>query len=76
MDSSNIRWSCVEAYSMQNSETAKKASELSATENGKVTVVCTPSGGAKTVRLELSETWENELKDDDLIEKITAASNS
>ena len=69
-DRNNTRWTCVQAYSMLETETAEKASELTEKESGKVTVVCTPSGGAKTVRLELPSNWEDELIDDDLIEEI------
>ena len=38
--------------------------------SGLVKVVCTPSGGAKSVRLELPKDWESSLTDEDLLGEI------
>jgi hypothetical protein len=35
-----------------------------------VTVVCTPSGGAKSVRLELARGWETALGDEELLREV------
>jgi hypothetical protein len=35
-------------------------------------VVCTPSGGARSVRIELSDGWEAEVTDDQLLAAIRA----
>jgi len=34
--------------------------------------ICTPSGGAKSVELELPGGWEESLSDDELVRKIEA----
>ena len=62
-DNDNVRWQCVEAYSGIDGTENKHDSET-------VTVVCTPSGGAQTVRLELRHDWQSTLSDEQLIQKI------
>ncbi|MDQ6812695.1 MAG: hypothetical protein M3040_02980 [Bacteroidota bacterium] len=69
-DSENTNWTCVQVFSMREGKETEKAEALAKTEDGKVTVVCTPNGGAKTVRLELSRSWEDDLTDENLIELI------
>lgn len=70
-DSENTRWTCMQAYSMMQQKASENAEALS--ETGNVTVVCTPGGGAKTVRLELQPNWEDEMNDEGLIEAIKNA---
>jgi hypothetical protein len=72
-DSENTRWTCVQAFSMAEKNTSEKVEALAETEDGKVTVVCTPSGGAQTVRLELNIGWEEQMTDESLTEAIAAA---
>lgn len=72
-DSENTRWTCVQAFSMIDEKSVEKVEALAEKEDGKVTVVCTPSGGAKTVRLQLSQNWEEEMNDEGLIEAIASA---
>ncbi|TGE26511.1 hypothetical protein E5K02_17105 [Hymenobacter metallicola] len=67
------RWTCVQAYAGLDNETAEKATDLSETEQGGVPVVCTPSGGAQTVRLELAKDWLDNLSDEELVNAIQAA---
>ena len=69
-DKEGTRWTCVQAYSGLEGKLAEKAAELAETSQGKVTVVCTPSGGAQTVRLELEETWHEQLDDSELEKAI------
>ncbi|TGE20802.1 hypothetical protein E5K00_21710 [Hymenobacter aquaticus] len=69
----NTRWTCVQAYAAVESSTADQATSLSETEEGAVPVVCTPSGGAQTVRLELGKDWLDNLSDDELATAIQAA---
>ncbi len=71
-DKDNTTWTCVQAYGGLSEETADKAAELTE-DNGKVTVVCTPGGGAQTVRLELSSNWQDETSDEELLQAISAA---
>ncbi len=66
----DTRWTCVQAFSMSETEIAEKATGLAESEAGRVTVVCTPSGGAKTVRIELPADWDETMQDDALLAEI------
>ena len=65
-----ISWSCVEAYAGVSDEGDGEAAARAASGDGKLTVVCTPSGGAKTVRLELARDWETALGAEELLRVI------
>ena len=65
-----IVWSCVAAYAGLSDEGDNEAVERAATSGGKLTVVCTPSGGAKSVRLELPAGWEKSLDGGQLLREI------
>ncbi|WP_205499922.1 hypothetical protein [Rufibacter psychrotolerans] len=69
-DQDNLTWTCVQAYAGLEGKAAEKAAELTETQEGNVTVVCTPSGQAQTVRLELSRDWLENLSDEDLLQQI------
>jgi hypothetical protein len=73
MDRENTNWVCVQAFAAVNSDAAEKAADLVETEEGQVPVVCTPSGGAQTVRLQLNRDWLDQLSDEDLVQAIAAA---
>jgi len=69
-DSEGITWSCIQAYAglsenFENNEAAK----VNGT-NDTYHVVCTPSGGAQSVRLKLQGDWENDYSDDELLQAI------
>ncbi len=72
-DKQNVRWTCVEVYSGMQQKLSEKAAEIIENEDGKVTVVCTPTGGAQTVRLELNNNWLEQLQDEALIDAISKA---
>lgn len=72
-DSHHTTWTCVQAYAGVESSAASAATERSTTAAGHVPVVCTPSGGAQTVRLELSKDWLDTLSDEELTTAIAAA---
>lgn len=65
-----ISWSCVEAYAGLSDEGGNEAAARAASGDDKVVVVCTPSGGAKTARLELPADWEKSLADEELLREI------
>lgn len=69
-DKDNVVWTCVQAYSTLSGKAAEKAAELAESENGQVTVVCTPTGGAQTVRLQLNKNWIEQVSDEDLLKAI------
>ncbi|GAB3239364.1 hypothetical protein GCM10027346_32570 [Hymenobacter seoulensis] len=71
-DSHNTTWTCVQAYAGVDTKVAAEATELSTSADGTVTVVCTPSGGAQTVRLELTTDWLDSLSDEELANAIAA----
>ncbi|GAB3299485.1 hypothetical protein [Hymenobacter tenuis] len=71
-DSHNTTWTCVQAYAGVDTKVAAEATERSTSADGTVTVVCTPSGGAQTVRLELATNWLDSLSDEELANAIAA----
>ena len=71
-DENKVTWKCVRVFGGSNGEAAAAAAEKSE-ENGEVEVVCTPSGGEKTVRIKLQTNWEEDLSDDELINTINTA---
>jgi len=71
-DKENTTWTCVQAYGGIEGKAGEKAAALAETEVGTVPVVCTPSGGAQTVRLELAKDWFDNLPDEDLAAAIMA----
>lgn len=69
-DTEGITWTCVQAYAglsegNENADAAKVEGK-----DDRYRVVCTPSGGAQSVRLELSGDWEEALSDEDLLREI------
>jgi hypothetical protein len=69
-DNENLKWTCVQAYAGLEGKISEETEERTESNEGKVTVVCTPSGGAKTVRIELQRDWEESVKDDELVKAI------
>jgi hypothetical protein len=69
-DNDNTKWTCVQAYSMIGPKATDKANGAPEGDDGNVTVVCTPSGGEKTVRLKLPENWDEAMKDEELVVAI------
>lgn len=72
-DQHNTTWTCVQAYAAVESAATEEAIARSETDSGAVPVVCTPSGGAQTVRLELEKDWLDSLSDEELATAISAA---
>ena len=66
-DQENTTWTCVQAYAALGD----KATSLTENGNGSVTVVCTPGGGAQTVRIEVGKDWMDKLSDEQLVAKIS-----
>jgi hypothetical protein len=72
-DGDNVRWVCVQAFGGGSGDTAEEAAEKLEDHDGRVPVVCTPSGGAQTVRIELARGWEDEETDEELLARIAGA---
>ncbi len=69
-DEEGITWTCIQAFAgLGNDPEKADAARVEGTRN-QVHVVCTPSGGAKSVRIELTEDWETSLSEDDLLQAI------
>jgi hypothetical protein len=69
-DSEGITWSCIQAFAgLGNDPEKTDAARVDGAEDH-VHVVCTPSGGAKSVRLELPGDWEKAISDDALLEAV------
>ena len=66
-----ISWSCVEAYAGL-SDTGGSEAAARAADGDNLTVVCTPGGGAKTVRLKLPAGWAESFDDERLLREIEA----
>ena len=68
-DEDGITWSCIQAFAgLGNDPEKTDAARVSGSE--RLRVVCTPSGGAGSVRLELAEGWEEGTPDGDLLQEI------
>ncbi|MCC9165484.1 hypothetical protein [Pontibacter harenae] len=74
-DENATTWVCVQAYSggLGGEKTKDQAEKLTEDTDGKVPVVCTPDGGAQSIRLKLPKNWLEELNDDSLLRAISAA---
>ena len=71
-DESGTTWTCIQAFAGLGEDAEKARAALVAGSEDRFHVVCTPSGGARSVRLELPGDWEAELPDERLIEGIRA----
>jgi hypothetical protein len=71
-DSDGIVWTCIQAFSGLGN--APEKMEAARVEGSKdlYDVVCTPSGGARSVRVQLPGDWETSASDRSLIEAIGA----
>lgn len=65
-----ITWNCVEAYAGLSDKPENEEAARVEGSPDRVRVVCTPSGGAKSVRVELQADWESSLSDEDLLREI------
>jgi hypothetical protein len=71
-DADGTTWTCVQAFAGLGKDAEKtEAARVAGTRNC-FHVVCTPSGGAKSVRVELPGDWEKALSDEDVVRAIKA----
>ena len=69
-DGEGITWTCVQAYAMLSEQSEAQAAARTDSRRESYHVVCTPSGGAKSVRIELPDGWEDSCSDEDLLRAI------
>ena len=72
-DKEGTSWTCVQAYGGLSGDKGEKAAEIAETKNEEVPVVCTPSGGAQSQRIQLPVDWLQNLSDQELLKKINAS---
>ena len=70
-DGEGTTWSCVEAYAGLSEVGKSDAARVEGTDRYRV--VCTPSGGATSVELQLPGGWDESLSDEELLREIGAA---
>jgi hypothetical protein len=69
-DADGVTWSCIQAFAGLGKDAEKtEAARVDGTRD-RFHVVCTPSGGAKSVRVELPGNWEKGLSDEELLQLI------
>ncbi len=69
-DAEGITWSCIQAFAgLEASQEKVEAARVDGTRD-RYHVVCTPSGGAKSVRVELPKDWGDTLSDEELLRAI------
>jgi len=70
-DTDGTTWTCIQAFSGVSSgtEIKKDAAQVKG-QPDTYWVVCTPSGGAKSVRLQLSGEWASTYTDEALLNEI------
>lgn len=71
-DSDGLSWACVQAYAGLGEGAAAEIAADRA-DGDTVTVVCTPTGAAQTVRLDLVADWSEALDDEALAAAISEA---
>jgi hypothetical protein len=71
-DAEGIRWSCIQAFAGLGKDAEKTEAARVEGAGDRFHVVCTPSGGAKSVRVELPSHWEKGLSDEELLSAIQA----
>ncbi|NMO15403.1 hypothetical protein HPC49_21115 [Pyxidicoccus fallax] len=69
-DGDGVTWSCIQAFSGLGESREKEEAAKVDGRRDRYHVVCTPSGGAKSVRVELPGDWETGLSDEALLKAI------
>lgn len=72
-DADDVRWTCVQALGGLGGAAAERAADRLESDDGRLPVVCTPSGGAQSVRVELPRDWMESVDDDALLRAIAEA---
>jgi hypothetical protein len=65
-----IKWTCIQAFSGLGKDPEKIEAARVSGEADAFQVVCTPSGGAKSVRIELPADWEQNIAEEELLHLI------
>jgi hypothetical protein len=65
-----VAWSCIQAFAGFGNDPDKAEAARNVAPGRGLRVVCTPSGGARSVALELPEGWEESMSDAQLLTAI------
>ena len=74
-DANGITWTCVQAYSGLSDRAENQEAAQVDEQKNTYRVVCTPSGGAKSVRIELQGEWETSYSDEEFLREIEQQQN-
>lgn len=69
-DKDGITWTCIQAFTGLSDQADRQDAAKVKGEDDTYWVVCTPNGGAQSVRLKLSGDWETAYSDEDLLHEI------
>ena len=69
-DADGVTWSCIQAFAGLGNDPEKADAARVQGSPDCFHVVCTPSGGAKSVRLELPGGWEENMPDEAILTAI------
>ena len=69
-DADGVTWSCIQAFAGLGNGPEKAHAARVGSARDCFRVVCTPSGGAKSMRLELPRGWEERCSDQEILEAI------
>lgn len=67
-----IIWTCIQAFAGLGKDPVKAEAARVDGEANAFQVVCTPSGGAQSVRIELPGDWEQTISEEQLLDTIQA----
>lgn len=69
-DGNGTTWTCIQAFAgLGNDPDKAEAARIDGSDD-RYHVVCTPSGGAKSLRLALPGGWETSMSDQELLDAI------
>jgi hypothetical protein len=71
-DEEGITWTCVQAFAGLGEDAEKAEAARVEGSSDRYHVVCTPSGGAKSIRLRLPGDWDESFTDEQLLDAIRA----
>ena len=72
IDANGIVWSCIQAFAGLGNDPVKSAAARVEGMHDRVHVVCTPGGGARSVRIVMPGGWEDECPDAEILAAIRA----
>ncbi|HEY9662057.1 MAG TPA: hypothetical protein V6C65_26685 [Allocoleopsis sp.] len=74
-DGNGVTWTCIQAFTGLSDQTENQEAAQVKGQADTYWVVCTPSGGAQSVRLKLAGDWETAYSDEALLHEIEAHSS-